>query len=94
MPEVQLTTDQEAFVRRAIADGRLQNAAEAIQQALQLWEQRERRRMEILFAIERADASIVAGQGIPISPESMRELTAEVKRRGRARLQAEQPPAP
>ena len=85
MTEVQLTPDQEAFVRRAIADGRLQNAAQAIQQALQLWEQRERRRMEILSAIERADASIAAGLGIPITPASMRQVADEIKQQGRRR---------
>jgi len=90
MLEVQLTPDQEAFVRRAIEDGRVQDATEAVQQALMLWEQRERRRLEIIAAIQDAEASLAAGLGHPITTESMRAIADEVKRRGRARLASEQ----
>jgi putative addiction module CopG family antidote len=49
--EVHLTPDQESFVRQGIAAGRYQNEADAISAALALWEERERRRTEILAAV-------------------------------------------
>ena len=88
--EVRLTPDQEAFIRQAIATGRLHRAEDAVQEALSLWEQRERRRAEILAAVDTAEASLVRGEGRNItSQHSMRELAGEVKQRGRARLAAE-----
>jgi Arc/MetJ-type ribon-helix-helix transcriptional regulator len=88
--EVRLTPDQEAFVRQAIESGRLQRAEDAVQEALSLWEQRERTRAEILVAVDAAEASLARGEGRVITEESMRELAEEVKQRGRARLAAEQ----
>ena len=41
--------------------------------------------------IDAAQASIDRGEGIEITQQSMRELAEDVKRRGRARLAAEQP---
>ena len=86
---VELTPDQEAFVRRAIEAGRLQNESEALSEALALWEERERQRMEFLATLDGARASLAQGEGRVISQESMRELAAQVKERGRARLIAE-----
>jgi Arc/MetJ-type ribon-helix-helix transcriptional regulator len=88
--EVRLTPDQEVFVRQAIESGRLQRAEDAVQEALSLWEQRERTRAEILVAVDAAEASLARGEGRVITEESMRELAEEVKQRGRARLAAEQ----
>ena len=51
-------------------------------EALVLWEERERQRMEILTAVEQAEASLAAGQGVTITAESMADLAADVKRRG------------
>jgi putative addiction module CopG family antidote len=87
--EVRLTPEQEAFVRQAIAAGRFQNEADALADALALWEERERRRAEILAAVDAAEASLARGEGIEITEQSMRELAEDVKRRGRARLEAE-----
>ena len=42
--EVQLTSDQKAFVRQAIQSGRLQREEDAVKEALSLWEERERER--------------------------------------------------
>jgi Arc/MetJ-type ribon-helix-helix transcriptional regulator len=89
--EVQLTADQQAFVQLAIENGRIHRAEDAVQQALCLWEERERTRAEILASLDAAEASLVRGEGrIIITHESMRELAEEVKKRGRARLAAEQ----
>ena len=88
--EVHLTPDQEAFVRQAIETGRFHRAEDAIQEALSLWEERERKRIEILAAVDAAEASLARGEGRVITQQSMRELAEEVKQRGRLRLDAEQ----
>jgi Arc/MetJ-type ribon-helix-helix transcriptional regulator len=88
--EIQLTPDQEAFVREAIAGGRIASAEEAVAQALLLWEERERTRLEILAALDEAEADLARGDFIEITEDSMRSLADAVKQRGRARLAREQ----
>src|SRR5437868_4058170 len=88
--EVQLTPDQKSFVRQAIESGRLRREEDVVLEALSLWEERERRRLEILTAVDEAEAALARGEGRPITQESMRELAGSVKLRGRARLAAEQ----
>ena len=83
--EVQLTPDQKAFVRQAIESGRLHGEEDAIQEALSLFEERERTRAEILAAVDVAEASLARGEGRAITQESMRKPADEVKERGRAR---------
>jgi Arc/MetJ-type ribon-helix-helix transcriptional regulator len=87
--KVELTPDQRAFVRDAMAQGRVRSEEQAVQQAMALWEARERRRAEILADVAEAEAALAAGQGRPISDESMRALADDVKRRGRERLSLE-----
>jgi Arc/MetJ-type ribon-helix-helix transcriptional regulator len=58
--------------------GRLRSEDDAVREAFALWERGERARAEIL-------ANLAAA-------ESMRELAAEVKQRGRTRLAATQAP--
>lgn len=58
-----------------------------------LWIERERRRAEILAAVDIAKASIDRGEGTKITRESMRALAEEVKRQGRAQLAAGHRPA-
>jgi Arc/MetJ-type ribon-helix-helix transcriptional regulator len=91
--EVHLTPDQQALVRQAIESGRLHGEEDAVQEALSLWEERERARVELIASLDEAEASIDRGEGIVITPESMRELAEDVKQRGRARLSAKQPSA-
>ncbi|MGC2422427.1 MAG: hypothetical protein WA405_12360 [Candidatus Acidiferrales bacterium] len=88
--EVHLTADQKAFIRQAIESGRLVREEDAVKEALSLWEKRERTRAEILAAVDEAEASLARGEGRTLTQESMRELAEDVKRRGRARLAAEQ----
>ena len=87
--DVQLTPDQKAFARQAIEAGRLRREEDAVQEALVLWEERERTRAEILASVDRADSSLARGEGRAITQESTRELAHNVKQRGRARLAAE-----
>jgi Arc/MetJ-type ribon-helix-helix transcriptional regulator len=88
--QVELTAEQQDFIRRAIETGRVRQAEDAVQQALALSVERERRRDEILAAIDEAEASLARRDGIVITKASMRELAEDVKRRGRARLAVEQ----
>jgi putative addiction module CopG family antidote len=88
--EIQLTPGQQSFVSQAIKSGRLHREEDAVKEALSLWEERERARAEILAAVDEAEASIARGEGRVITEQSMRDLAADVKQRGRARLAAEQ----
>lgn len=87
--QINLTPDQKAFVRRAIETGRLHSEEDAVQEALALWEERERQRAEFLLTLDDARASLARGEGRVLTQESMRQLSSEVKDRGRARLLAE-----
>ena len=88
--EVDLTADQRELIRQAIETGRFHRAEDAVREALLLWEERERRRSEILAAVDTAEASHSRGEGRAVTQQSMRELANEVKQRGRLRLDAEQ----
>jgi len=90
--KVDLTPDQMAFIRLGIQAGRLRSEKDAVQQALSLWEERERTRAEILAAVDVAETSFARGEGRAITQQSMRELADKVKQRGRARLAAEKRP--
>jgi hypothetical protein len=60
---------------------------------MSLWEERERRRLEILAAADRAEESLARGEGRTItSREEVTQIAADVKRRGMARLASEQNP--
>ena len=87
--EVQLTPDQKAFIKHAIETGRFHFEEDAVQEALCLWEERERQRIEFLATLNDARAALARGEGRLINEQSMRELAAEVKERGRTRLAAE-----
>ena len=84
--KVNISPDQRAFIREAIESGRFRSEEDALQEALALWEERERARSEILAAVDKAEDSIARGKGRIITRTSMRALAKEVKRRGRARV--------
>ena len=51
-------------------------------------EERERRRLEILIAVDKAEASLARGEGRLVTTEAeAKQLAADVKRRGMERLQ-------
>jgi putative addiction module CopG family antidote len=81
---VELTPDQRAFVQKAIETGRFGREEEAVAEALALWEERERRRLELLAMLDEADASFARGEGIPITEESVKVLVEEATRRLRS----------
>ena len=61
--EVTLTSDQQAFIKLAVADGRLRSEEEAVAEALALWEERERGRIAFLATFTDARASLACGEG-------------------------------
>jgi Arc/MetJ-type ribon-helix-helix transcriptional regulator len=87
--QIELTPEQQDFVRQAGESGRFARAEDAVQAALTLWVERERRRAEILAAIDAARASIARGEGIEMTEESMRVLAGEIKQHGRAQFATE-----
>ena len=89
--EVQLTDDQKAFLQEAIQTGRFAREEDALQEALSLWEGRERRRAEILAAVDPAEASFARGEGRRVTTrEEAAQLADEIKQRGLARFNAGQ----
>ena len=85
------SADQKAFVREGVENGRYQGEEDALRDALALWEERERRRAEILAAVDQAEASFARGEGRKITTEvETAQLADDIKRRGLARLTAEQ----
>ena len=81
--ELELTEDQKAFVQQGIESGRYRDAEDAIRNALALWEDRDRRRMEILFAVGLAEEGTVIE-----TKEDADRLFEEIKREGRLRRAA------
>ena len=88
--EIQLSPEQQAFVRQAIESGRLQHPEDAAQEAFSMWAERERSRAEILAQLDIAEAQLARGEARPITKESMQQLAEDVMQRGRLRLAAEQ----
>ena len=81
--EVQLTDDQQSFVRQAIERGRYTREEEAIADALALWEERERRRLEILVAVDFAEASFARGEGEVVTTDAeAAQLFEDIKAEG------------
>ena len=87
--DVRLTPDQEALIRQGIESGRFVRAEEAIQEALSLWEERERKRAEFRATLQDARSAIARGEGRVITPQSMRELARDVEERGTAKLRSD-----
>jgi|ERR1700744_2504768 putative addiction module CopG family antidote len=87
--DVRLSPDQEAFVRQAIEAGRFRSEEDAVREALSLWEERERRRLELVAAIKEAEEDVARGEVIRIdTPEQMRALADEVEKAGREKLES------
>jgi len=80
------TPEQEAFIREAIASGRFQKAEDAAREALRQWEERERRRTELMVELDAAEASLARGAGRRLTSQSIQEVVDEAKQRGRSRL--------
>ena len=82
--EVKFTPEQQAFVRQAIASGRVHRAEEAIQQALSLWKKQERNRVQILAVVDEAEADLQTGQYTDYTVASVPLLAEQLKAEARA----------
>jgi putative addiction module CopG family antidote len=80
---VDLTPDQKAFVRQAIESGRLAHEEDAVREALSLWEDRERTRVETLAALDEAETDIQGGRFTDYTNETLPQLADELKREAR-----------
>jgi len=89
--EVQLTPDQEALVQKAVASGRYPSAADAVRDALARWEEGERARLELLVALDEAEADLEAGRYTDHTDTTLPRLAEELKREARALREREQP---
>jgi putative addiction module CopG family antidote len=89
--DVRLNRDQEQFIRRAIEIGGYGKAEDVVREALAMLEERERKRMELLEAVDFTEISIsrAAGGNLPrqptTEPSAQGEPHAKVKRASRAR---------
>jgi Arc/MetJ-type ribon-helix-helix transcriptional regulator len=72
--DVQLTSQQKEFVRRAIESGRVRSEQDAVEQALALWAECERQRTEFFLSLEESKASLACGEAREITEHSMRQL--------------------
>ena len=89
--DIALTPEQLDFVRHAVETGRVKDPDEAVQEALSLWVERERRRVELVAGLEMAEASLARGEGIAVTRETMKALAHEVMERHRNNFRAERP---
>ena len=84
--EVRLTAEQQAFARLAMANGRLRSEEEAVEQALLLWEERERGRLAVLSTLSEEQAALARGEGRALTADNLDEFAGQIKHRGRAVL--------
>jgi putative addiction module CopG family antidote len=82
--EIHLSPDQKAFIRQAIERGRLNREEEAVQEALLLWEERERARVELLAALDEAETDLEAGRFSDYTDKTLPSLADELKNEARA----------
>jgi putative addiction module CopG family antidote len=84
--EVQLSPDQEAFIRKAVASGRYPSAADAVRDAIARWEEGERARLELLAALDEAEADLEAGRYSDYTDATLTSLADDLKREARKLL--------
>ncbi len=89
--EVQLTPDQEAFIRQAVASGRYTSAEAAVRDAMARWEERERGRLELLATLDAAQADLNAGLYTDYTDATLPRLAEELKREARDLRRRHQP---
>lgn len=82
--EMQLTPDQEAFIRQAVDTGRYPSTEDAVRHALARWEEGERARLELLAALDEAETDLETGRYTDYTDATLPKLADELKREGRA----------
>ena len=91
--EVHLTPGQAALIREAVASGRLLREEDAAQEAMLLWEERERRRMQMNARVDSAAALLARGEDRIIKAcKDVTQLAEEIRRRGSERFSGSKVP--
>lgn len=81
--EIRLTPDQEAHIAMLAAQaGR--SVDDVVVEALAAWVEQRTDLNAFRASLDDAEEGIARGQGRPITRESLRDIAADVKRRGRA----------
>ena len=83
---MQLTAEQDSFLRRAVESGRFARTQGALREALDAWIERERHRDEWLAAIDEAEAAVMGGDVVELTVGSARSLANDIIGRGLATL--------
>jgi putative addiction module CopG family antidote len=89
--EVELTPDQEIFIRKAVASGRYPSVEDAVRDAMARWEEGERARLELLAALDEAEADLEAGRYADYTDATLPSLAKDLKREGRELRDHERP---
>jgi len=89
--DVRLNRDQEQFIRRAIQNGGYGKAEDVVREALAMLEARERKRTELLAAVDFEEISISRAAGGNLPQRPAREPGGKVKRGGRRRKRGAAP---
>jgi antitoxin ParD1/3/4 len=82
--EVRLTPEQERLIQAAVAEGRYGNAEEALKDALALWQENERRLVELRALIAEGDRDLAEGRYTEYDDESIKTLADELISEARA----------
>lgn len=86
--EIELTPEQDSLVNLGIEQGRLQRREDAVRDAMVLWEDRERARIELLAELEAGDSEPEENDIVLGSDEAVAAFFEDIKKRGRAKLAA------
>lgn len=84
--QIQLSPEQRSFVEMGIQQGRFRDPEEAMQEALSLWIERERVRLELLAEIEAGDDSPRENDTVLDTDEEIADFLTDVEQRGLAKL--------
>jgi len=83
---IDLTPAQASFIDLGIQEGRFRDSEEAVRQALEQWEKRERARVELLASLDAAEQALDSGEGEEYTLETLPSLAQSIKARGAARF--------
>jgi putative addiction module CopG family antidote len=86
--EIELTAEQNDFIRAGIEQGRYHDSADAIHRAMDQWVERERDLLELIAAIDAGDDSPESDDIVLKSDEDIAQFVKGVEQRGREKLAA------
>jgi putative addiction module CopG family antidote len=84
--EVELSPEQQAFIKAGIEGGRYQSSEDAIQEALRQWEDRQRTLAQLQVLVDEGMEDLERGRYNDFTDETLPELFERIKREGRRRL--------